>query len=261
MAWRPTEYLIEGELDNTTPGKVTGWMRFAGKKDRITFDLNGNCHRDIRGAKIHFIGDGDDDDPKAADYMRAWRSIRLVTWAISRPDCRRTITRRTCPTWNGIPRKTAELSWNQTRIRSRSSAVPSPFARAIRSRAGSRRGTWPTSWPDLSQEAGVPAVAPGQQLVSDPDFTHWVVAEESCDRRGPGRQSRRRTARAFAYVRLFQHARNGAEYGWTDPTKAPSQQKTAGLSNDATCRRLTASPRGCNREPDRRLRHRGGRRS
>jgi hypothetical protein len=34
MAWRPTEYLIEGELDNTTPGKVTGWMRFAGMKDR-----------------------------------------------------------------------------------------------------------------------------------------------------------------------------------------------------------------------------------
>ena len=23
MAWRPTEHLIEGELDNTTPGKVT----------------------------------------------------------------------------------------------------------------------------------------------------------------------------------------------------------------------------------------------
>jgi hypothetical protein len=24
MAWRPTEYLIEGELDNTNPGKVIG---------------------------------------------------------------------------------------------------------------------------------------------------------------------------------------------------------------------------------------------
>jgi len=39
MAWRPTEYLIEGELDNTNPGKVTGWMRFAGLKDKVTFDL------------------------------------------------------------------------------------------------------------------------------------------------------------------------------------------------------------------------------
>jgi len=57
MAWRPTEYLIEGELDNTYPGKVTGWMRFAGLKEKVTFDLEGNFHRDIRGAKIHFKGD------------------------------------------------------------------------------------------------------------------------------------------------------------------------------------------------------------
>ena len=54
MAWRPTQYLIEGELDNTQPGKVTGWMRFAGLKQLVTFDLSGNFHRDIRGAKIRF---------------------------------------------------------------------------------------------------------------------------------------------------------------------------------------------------------------
>ena len=28
MAWRPYENLIDGELNNRTPGKVTGWMRF-----------------------------------------------------------------------------------------------------------------------------------------------------------------------------------------------------------------------------------------
>ena len=49
MAWRPTEYLLEGELDNTTPGKVTGWMRFAGTKDRVTLDLEGDFHRINRG--------------------------------------------------------------------------------------------------------------------------------------------------------------------------------------------------------------------
>jgi hypothetical protein len=49
--------LIEGELDNTHPGKVTGWMRFAGIKEKVTFDLEGNFHRDIRGAKIRFTGD------------------------------------------------------------------------------------------------------------------------------------------------------------------------------------------------------------
>jgi hypothetical protein len=60
MAWRPTQYLIEGELDNTAPGKVTGWMTFAGIKEKVTFDLEGNFHRDIRGAKIHFTGDAGD---------------------------------------------------------------------------------------------------------------------------------------------------------------------------------------------------------
>jgi hypothetical protein len=58
MAWRPSEQLIEGELDNTTPGKVTGWMKFAGKRQQVTFDLDGNFHRDIRGAKIRFRGEG-----------------------------------------------------------------------------------------------------------------------------------------------------------------------------------------------------------
>ena len=61
MAFRPTQYLIEGELDNTTPGKVTGWMKFAGMKEKVTFDLEGNFHRDIRGAKIHFTGDAYED--------------------------------------------------------------------------------------------------------------------------------------------------------------------------------------------------------
>jgi len=65
MAWRVTAYLIEGELDNTHPGQVTGWMQFAGVKERMTFDLTGDFHRDIRGAKIHFTGDASETDPPA----------------------------------------------------------------------------------------------------------------------------------------------------------------------------------------------------
>lgn len=69
MAWRPTQYLIEGELDNTHPGKVTGWMKFAGKKEKVTFDLEGNFHRDIRGAKIYFINYADVNIDEAQRYM------------------------------------------------------------------------------------------------------------------------------------------------------------------------------------------------
>ena len=56
MAWRPTRYLIDGELDNTQPGKVTGWMRFAGMQDVVKLELSGDFHRDIRGAAIRLTG-------------------------------------------------------------------------------------------------------------------------------------------------------------------------------------------------------------
>jgi len=55
MAWRPYENLIDGELDNRMPGKVTGWIRFFrnGQEPlRVTFDLDGDFHDDIRGTKI-----------------------------------------------------------------------------------------------------------------------------------------------------------------------------------------------------------------
>ena len=58
MALRLNRQLIAGELDNTVPGKVTGWMEFAGLDGRSIFDLNGNFHRDIRGTKIILSGEG-----------------------------------------------------------------------------------------------------------------------------------------------------------------------------------------------------------
>ncbi len=74
MAWRPTNCLQEGELDNSCPNKVTGWMEFAGLKEKVTFDLEGNFHRDIRGAKIHFTGDAYEGDfPEEAEkYMEGF---------------------------------------------------------------------------------------------------------------------------------------------------------------------------------------------
>ncbi len=74
MAWRPTEYLIEGELDNTVLGSVTGWMKFAGLEKNVMFDLEGNFHRDIRGTKIHLAGNGYEEGEKARKYMRCFSS-------------------------------------------------------------------------------------------------------------------------------------------------------------------------------------------
>ena len=72
MAWRPTQYLLKGELDNTTPGKVTGWMRFVGVKNSVTFDLEGNFHRDIRGAKIRLRGYAHEDDRESVRDMEGF---------------------------------------------------------------------------------------------------------------------------------------------------------------------------------------------
>jgi hypothetical protein len=70
MAWRPTRFLVEGMLDNTKTNKVTGWMKFVGVKSKVTFDLEGDFHRDIRGAIICFTGDAKAESKEAQEYMK-----------------------------------------------------------------------------------------------------------------------------------------------------------------------------------------------
>ena len=64
---------------------------------------------------------------------------------------------------------------------------------------------------ELSQAAGVPAMAPVQQLISDPAFTHWVVVDDQIAGEAhsvePGANGQ-----SFAFVRLFNMPEN-AEYG------------------------------------------------
>ena len=77
MAWRPNEQFVEGVLDNTVPGKVTGWMRFAGMKNKVVLDLEGNFHRDIRGGKIQLCGDGEAaKEAEAAKYMEGFATLQ-----------------------------------------------------------------------------------------------------------------------------------------------------------------------------------------
>jgi hypothetical protein len=70
MAWRPYENLIDGELSNRTPGKVTGWMRFYqnGRKPlKALFDLAGDFHEDIRGRTIRLRNPNPQDRNDALD--------------------------------------------------------------------------------------------------------------------------------------------------------------------------------------------------
>ena len=76
-AWRPHRSVIAGELDNTVPGKVTGWMRFAGLDEKVTFDLEGDFHRDIRGAKITFENPGHAAETEATrGHMRGFSTLQ-----------------------------------------------------------------------------------------------------------------------------------------------------------------------------------------
>ena len=60
MAFRPTANIIEGVLDNTTPGFVKGWIDFyrEGKQPlHCVLELDGDFHDDIRGRILHFWND------------------------------------------------------------------------------------------------------------------------------------------------------------------------------------------------------------
>jgi hypothetical protein len=52
MAWRLGTNLIDGTLDNTTPGKVTGTLRFIGRKRAVRIDLAGDILGDGGGKRL-----------------------------------------------------------------------------------------------------------------------------------------------------------------------------------------------------------------
>lgn len=52
MAWRISDNLIEGTMDNTVAGKVTGQLRFIGKKRPVRLDLAGDIAGEAKGKRL-----------------------------------------------------------------------------------------------------------------------------------------------------------------------------------------------------------------
>ena len=83
MAWRPYANLIDGELNNDTPGKVTGWMRFF-RRDmtplRVSFDLVGDFREDIHDRRIRLTNPHPSDENIALDrkgtYMEKFAPVQ-----------------------------------------------------------------------------------------------------------------------------------------------------------------------------------------
>ena len=76
MAWRPHENLIGGELNNTVPGKVTGWLVFVGMDKPVKLDLVGDFHRDIRGTKVRIRNPNPTQDSDRAKYLEGFSPIQ-----------------------------------------------------------------------------------------------------------------------------------------------------------------------------------------
>ena len=210
MAWRPTEHLLDGELDNTQPGRVTGWMKFAGMKQKVSFDLKGNFHRDIRGAKIHFTGNGWEGDLEAPSYMHGMAEQQTgevgdITAGLPPQD----YTVYPYVEWyseeNG--RVVIELSPDQLEVIGR--PIPACESDPIsREEQGMKMAGFIAG---LSQAAGALAVAPECGVCSDPAFSHWVVEQGQII--GEARSVEKGTnGTRFAFVRLFSMPEM-AEYG------------------------------------------------
>ncbi len=87
MAWTVSRHLIEGELDNTQPGKVSGWLQLAGIQQKVSLDLTGDFDPDIRGSKLHLRGFCPVDDQSADIYMVAFAAHQTGTVSGMNTDC------------------------------------------------------------------------------------------------------------------------------------------------------------------------------
>jgi hypothetical protein len=223
MAWRPSEYLIAGELDNTTPGKVTGWMRFAGLKHKVTFDLNGDFHRDIRGAKVRLTGEGQEGDAKATGYMKRFATKQageVGDMTAGREP--RDYVEYPYFEWYSEENGRVVIELDSDQVEVIGQPIPAcesdPISREKQAQNMAR------FLAGLSRDAGVTAIAPMQPLVSDPSFTHWVVAEGQII--GEARKVQaENNGTCFAYVRLFD-CPECVEYGRIE--RKHLQEKDAG---------------------------------
>ncbi len=63
MAFRIDDAVLRGEIDNTVEGRTTGRIWLVGREEPLTLDLNGDCWRDLAGARLTFENLDPSPDP------------------------------------------------------------------------------------------------------------------------------------------------------------------------------------------------------
>lgn len=203
MAWRPTQHLIEGELDNTHLGRVTGWMRFAGLGGTVRFDLKGDFHRDIRGAKLHLMGPAcaDETCDQARQYMDGFALEQVgrvgdITAGLPPYD----YVDYPYVEWYSDANGRVVIEVDHEHIEVIGKPIPACESDPISREQQNRNMVQFLG--ELSTAGGVVAVAPGQQLLSDPSYTHWISVLGRVV--GEAREVRQVSdTDGFAYLRLF----------------------------------------------------------
>lgn len=188
-------------------------MKFAGLNKNVTFDLEGNFHRDIRGAKIRFRGDGDADDAEAASYMEGFalrQTGKVGDMTAGRPPA--DYTDYPYIEWYGDNngRVVLELSPEQVDV----IGQPIPACESDPVSRESQAENMAGFLTSIACAMGGPAIADGggDPIISDPSFTHWVVELGKI----VGEAHSVKPAdhgMSFAYVRLFRMA-DMAEHGY-----------------------------------------------
>ncbi len=65
MAFRIDDAVLRGEIDNTVEGRTTGRIWLVGREEPLTLDLDGDCWRDLAGARLTFENPEPSPDPDA----------------------------------------------------------------------------------------------------------------------------------------------------------------------------------------------------
>lgn len=80
MTIRLDELVVRGEIDNTRPYSVCGWLKLRGYHTLLTLNLTGDCGPSLKGQRIRFehpvpADDRDDDDGSVELSHLAWQQI------------------------------------------------------------------------------------------------------------------------------------------------------------------------------------------
>jgi len=218
MAWRPHDNLVEGELDNTVPGKVTGWLKFVGMKKPVKLNLAGDFHRDIRGAKIRLCNPNPTQDGDRAKYLEGFSLTQTgevgdMTAGLPPQDYVNYPYFEWYSEANG--RVVLELEPEQVEV----VGTPIPAVESDPISRAEQEGKMANFLAGMGRELQVPVVLvkPHVAILSDPEFTHWVV--EGGTIVGEARDVEPDASGvSMAFVRLF-NMPEMAEYGSIESSK------------------------------------------